>query len=295
VITFVDCEGAGEAFEIVGGKQFFGSDARLTVSSQLHAEIAAASAPRVFTFGPTFRAEKHNTVRHMSEFWMLEPEISFIHSLPQLMDFIEHFIKRVTERLVGEAGEDLSVVGRGLGCAEEQEERVRLIVMGPFERMTYREALAELEKHSHLITRQVAWGNPLQLEHEKLLAERIVGRPLFVTDYPVSLKPFYMRQNNDCEDLNARTVSCCDLLVPGLAEIVGGSMREERPLLLEHRMSALGMNTDAYRWYLEGRRWGGVPHGGFGLGFDRYLQYVTGVPNIRDVCLIPRTRGNAKF
>lgn len=278
VITFGDCEGAGESFVLKDGDKFFGSEAHLTVSAQLHGELAAASLPRVYTFGPTFRAEKHNTSRHMSEFWMLEPEISFLDKLDDLMDFIEDMLTTVTKGLLETP--DIHFIRKKMDASTS-------IADGRFERMTYKAAISLLEKHSHEFRFPVGWGLPLQLEHEKFLAEKLVQKPVFVTNYPAKIKSFYMR-----DDAEGETVACCDLLVPGLAEIVGGSIREERYDVLKAKMDQLKMNSERYDWYLDLRKYGTVPHGGFGLGFDRYLQYLTGVPNIRDVCLVPRTRGD---
>ena len=287
VITFADCEGAGEAFAVEGCGDFFGAEGHLTVSAQLHAEIAAGSAARVFTFGPIFRAEKHSTGRHLSEFWMLEPEIAFMDSLEQLMSFIEGLLQGTTLRLLERSREDLNAIGDALAARDQLEQRWKCMV-APFERMTYAAATDILSRHMHRFTHKL--GNGLQLEHERFLAETVVGGPVFVTDYPKDQKPFYMRQNEDGE-----TVACCDLLVPGLAELVGGSLREERLGRLEARMGELQMPVHRYEWYLDLRRYGSVPHGGFGLGFERYLQYMTGLGNIRDVCLIPRTPGQCSY
>lgn len=288
VITFSDCEGAGEMFSLKGSKEFFGAEAHLTVSAQLHAEIAAASLPRVYTFGPTFRAEKHNTVRHMSEFWMLEPEISFIDDLGVLMNFVESLLARVSSRLLESSAADLAII-HGSTDSDELMKRINDLTR-PYERITYDDAIKGLNKNAHEFKQSPKWGAPLQLEHEKFLTEKIVGKPCFVTDYPATIKSFYMRRNAD-----DKTVSCFDLLVPGLAEIVGGSLREERGNVLLERTREFGLNQDAYQWYLDLRNFGGVPHGGFGLGFDRFLQYITGIHNIRDVCMIPRTRDNHKY
>lgn len=289
MITFSDCEGAGETFQIAGGEQFFGSTAHLSVSSQLHGEIAANSAPRVYTFGPTFRAEKHNTVRHLSEFWMLEPEVSFIDSLGQLMSCIEAIIIQTTDRLLQSASSELGVICGAQSNTLEIQKRWAKIT-APFTRMTYSEAISSLEGANVAFTNKVSWGLPLQLEHEKFLADNFVNGPVFITDYPAEIKAFYMKANPD-----QKTVACCDLLVPGLAELVGGSLREDNEGLLREKMAKLEFNADNYAWYLDLRRYGGVPHGGFGLGFERYLQYITGIQNIRDVCLIPRYGGNNKF
>lgn len=289
VITFSDCEGAGETFQIAGSEQFFGSTAHLTVSSQLHGEIASNASSRIYTFGPTFRAEKHNTTRHLSEFWMLEPEISFIDSLEQLMFSIEDLIISSTNSLLNSAKEDLELVGRLQENSPELEQRWEMITK-PYSRLSYTDAVAELTKFNSNFSSPLKWGDSLQLEHEKFLVDTVVKGPVFVADYPAGIKAFYMKMNPD-----NRTVACCDLLVPGLAELVGGSLREEKADRLRRRMTDLGMQVDMYSWYLDLRRYGGVPHGGFGLGFERFLQYITGVQNIRDVCMIPRYRGNDRF
>lgn len=289
-ITFSDCEGAGEMFSLNKSTEFFGAEAHLTVSAQLYAEMAAASVPRVYTFGPIFRAEKHDTVRHMSEFWMLEPEISFIDSLDVLMDFIERLLGQASSRLLESSYSDLATIHSKQDVGSDDLLKRIDDLTRPYERMTYDEAIKTLGKHAHKFKQIPKWGASLQLEHEKYLAEKIVGRPCFVVDYPASIKSFYMRRNDD-----GKTVACCDLLVPGLAEIVGGSLREERADVLRDRIRELGMSEDAYQWYLDLRCFGGSPHGGFGLGFDRFLQYITGIHNIRDVCMIPRTRDSHKF
>jgi asparaginyl-tRNA synthetase len=290
VITFSDCEGAGEMFSLNKSSEFFGAEAHLTVSAQLHAEMASASAPRVYTFGPIFRAEKHDTVRHMSEFWMLEPEISFVDNLDVLMNIIERLLGQVSFKLLESRSTDLATIHSKQDASSDDLLKRIDDLTRPYERMSYDEAIKVLGNRAHEFKQIPKWGASLQLEHEKYLAEKIVGRPCFVTDYPSSMKSFYMRRNDD-----GKTVACCDLLVPGLAEIVGGSLREDRVDVLRNRIRELGMSEEGYQWYLDLRRFGGSPHGGFGLGFDRFLQYITGIHNIRDVSMIPRTRDNHKY
>lgn len=285
-LMFTDCEGSGECFEVKGGKEVFGSPTFLSGSGQLYGELAATSHSKVFCFGPTFRAEKHNTTRHLSEFWMLEPEISFLNSVDELMDVIEGMLTECTQRLMGENGEDLRAVISRIENIPVVTRRDQM-AKGGFARLTYSQAIERLAKHDHEFKSPAKWETGLQLEHEKFLTDNVYKSPVFVTDYPAHLKPFYMKANED-----GRTVACLDLLVPGLAEIVGGSLREDRHDRLLERMQERKMDPSNYSWYLDLRKYGGAPHGGFGLGFDRYLQFMTGLGNIRDVSMIPRSLGN---
>jgi asparaginyl-tRNA synthetase len=302
VITTSDSEGAGEMFRVTtlapterapdikdsdGGRaDFFGREAGLTVSGQLEAEAFALAFGKVYTFGPTFRAENSNTPRHAAEFWMIEPEAAF-SDLSDDMDLAEDMVKYVIADVTRRAPDELaflnSFIDKGL------LERLASVANSEFARLSYTEAVAILERQNAEFEYKVSWGCDLQTEHERYLTERVIGRPLFVTDYPKEIKAFYMRQNDD-----GRTVAAMDLLVPGVGELIGGSQREERAGRLESRMAELGMDLAAYKWYLELRRFGGVPHAGFGLGFERMLMYLTGIANIRDVLPFPRTAGNAE-
>lgn len=293
IITASDCEGAGELFRVttqkVGGgrdvpeKDFFGKASYLTVSGQLEAETFACALSNVYTFGPTFRAENSHTTRHAAEFWMIEPEMAFC-DLKGDMDLAEEFVKALS-RAVLEGPEDdfgffSKFVDKGL------EERLRFIAERPFARLSYTEAVDILEKSGKKFEYPVAWGENLQSEHERYLTEEHCKCPVTVHDYPESIKPFYMRRNDD-----GKTVAAMDVLVPGIGEIVGGSQREEREDLLRTTMEKDGLDLDEYGWYLDLRRFGTVPHAGFGLGFERMLMLVTGVQNIRDVIPYPRTPG----
>ncbi|WP_456386571.1 asparagine--tRNA ligase [Desulfolithobacter sp.] len=297
IITTSDCEGAGEMFtvtalepgELAGSdpwkNDFFGRHAGLTVSGQLQAEIYALALGRVYTFGPTFRAENSNTSRHLAEFWMLEPEMAFC-DLGCNMDLAESLIQYLVEYVQNRCSEDIALfdrfVARGL-C-----KRLENVVAGTFARITYSEAVEALKKSGHEFAFPVSWGMDLQSEHERWLCEELAGRPVIVTDYPKEIKPFYMRVADD-----EKTVAAMDILLPGIGELVGGSQREERLEVLEPRMREAGLDLDEYSWYLDLRRYGSVPHSGFGLGFERLVQFVTGMANIRDVIPFPRTPGNA--
>lgn len=297
IITTSDCEGAGEMFTVtalkpeeIGGPDpwaddFFGRHAGLTVSGQLQAEIYALSLGRVYTFGPTFRAENSNTSRHLAEFWMLEPEMAFC-DLGCNMDLAESLIQNLIHVVQDRCSEDIALfdrfVSKGL-C-----KRLENVVAHPFVRMTYTEAVGELEKSGREFAFPVSWGMDLQSEHERWLCEELAGRPVIVTDYPKEIKPFYMRVADD-----GKTVAAMDILVPGIGELVGGSQREERLEILESRMHEAGLDLEEYSWYLDLRRYGSVPHSGFGLGFERLVQFVTGMTNIRDVIPFPRTPGSA--
>lgn len=296
IITASDCEGAGEMFRVTtlpaGGmakteEDFFGKPAYLTVSGQLQGEVFACALGKIYTFGPTFRAENSNTARHAAEFWMIEPEMAF-HDLEADMTLAEEHIKYLLRALFDTCGEELEFfnkfVDHGLLA------RLQQTLDRPFQRVTYTDAVALLLKSGRKFEFPVEWGHNLQSEHERFLAEEHFQSPVTVFNYPRSLKPFYMRQNDD-----GKTVAAMDVLVPGIGEIIGGSQREERLAQLEEAMEQQGLNPDAYRWYADLRRYGTVPHSGFGLGFERFLMFATGVGNIRDVIPFARTPGHAEF
>ena len=303
IITGSDCEGAGEMFRVTTldldnlprtadgkvdfSKDFFGKSTNLTVSGQLNAENFALAFGDVYTFGPTFRAENSNTQRHAAEFWMIEPEMAFC-DLAGDMDvaeaMIKHIITRVLERCPDEINFFNSFVDKGLKA------RLEHVATSDFARVSYTEAVEILKKHNDRFEYRVDWGTDLQTEHERYLTEQVFKKPVFVTDYPKEIKAFYMRLNDD-----GKTVAAADCLVPGIGEIIGGSQREERLELLESRIRELGMNPEDYWWYCDLRRYGSCRHAGFGLGFERMVMYLTGVSNIRDVELHPRTVGNAEF
>ena len=303
IITGSDCEGAGEMFQVTTldlnnvpktpegqvdySQDFFGKKTSLTVSGQLNAENFAMAFGDVYTFGPTFRAENSNTQRHAAEFWMIEPEMAFC-DLAGDMDvaeaMIKHIITRVLERCPDEINFFNSFVDKGLKA------RLEHVATSDFARVSYTEAVEILKKHNDRFEYRVDWGTDLQTDHERYLTEQIYQRPVFVTDYPKEIKAFYMRLNDD-----GRTVAAADCLVPGIGEIIGGSQREERLEVLEARIRELGMKPEDYWWYCDLRRYGSCRHAGFGLGFERMVMYLTGVSNIRDVELHPRTVGNAEF
>lgn len=303
IITGSDCEGAGEMFRITtldmdnlpmteDGKidysqDFFGKETSLTVSGQLEAETFAMAFRNVYTFGPTFRAENSNTTRHASEFWMIEPEIAFA-DLNDNMDLAEAMVKYIINYVRGHAPEEMaffnSFIDKGL------LERLDNIVNSDFGRVTYTEAVDLLLKSGKEFQYPVEWGIDLQTEHERYLTEEVFKKPIFVTDYPKDIKAFYMRLNDD-----NKTVAACDLLVPGVGEIIGGSQREERLDVLTARMAELGLDEKDYWWYLDLRKYGGVKHAGYGLGFERMIMYLTGMGNIRDVLPFPRTPKTAEF
>ena len=303
LITASDCEGAGEMFQVTTldlnnvpktedgqvdySKDFFGKKANLTVSGQLNAENFAMAFGNVYTFGPTFRAENSNTQRHAAEFWMIEPEMAFA-DLNDYMDTAEAMIKYIINTVMEKCPDEMnffsSFVDKGL------KERLEHVATSDFGRVTYTEAVELLKQNNDKFDYKVEWGCDLQTEHERYLTEQIFKRPVFVTDYPKEIKAFYMRLNDD-----GKTVAAADCLVPGIGEIIGGSQREERLELLENRIKELGMNPEDYWWYLDLRRYGSCRHAGFGLGFERMVMYLTGVSNIRDVELHPRTVGNADF
>lgn len=301
IITQGDCEGAGEQFAVTGfdlnnlpekkaldlSQDFFGRPTYLTVSGQLEAEIMAMSFQNVYTFGPTFRAENSNTSRHLAEFWMVEPEMAFC-DLQGDMDWAESFLKYVFRYVLDHCPEDMDFFN--LRIDKSVLETAKLIIEQPFERMTYTEAVNRLENSGKTFEFPVEWGIDLQSEHERYLTEELVKRPVIVTDYPKAIKAFYMRMNDD-----QKTVAAMDILVPKIGELVGGSQREERLEVLESRMNDLNLNLDDYWWYLDLRRYGTVPHAGFGLGFERLVQFMTGMQNIRDVIPFPRTPMSADF
>ena len=303
IITGSDCEGAGEMFRVTtldmenlpktqDGKvdysgDFFGKETSLTVSGQLEAETYALAFRNVYTFGPTFRAENSNPARHASEFWMIEPEVAFA-DLEDNMELAEAMIKYIISYVLENAPEEMnffnSFVDKGL------LDRLNHIVNSDFGRVTYTEAVELLKKSGKEFQYPVEWGIDLQTEHERFLTEEIFKKPVFVTDYPKDIKAFYMRLNDD-----GKTVAACDLLVPGVGEIIGGSQREERLDVLTARMNELGLKEEDYWWYLDLRKYGGVKHAGYGLGFERIIMYITGMSNIRDVLPFPRTPKTAEF
>ncbi|MCP5056006.1 MAG: asparagine--tRNA ligase [bacterium] len=287
ILTGADAEGAGEMFEVEGGEAFFGRPTRLTVSGQLEAEIGALALSNVYTFGPTFRAENSNTSRHLAEFWMVEPEMAFC-DLRGNAELAESFLRVVMKAILDNCAEDMSFfderVEKGVVAALEH------VAETPFEQMTYTEAVERLEASGQKFEYPVRWGADLQSEHERWLTEELVGKPLVVTDYPAGIKAFYMYANDD-----GKTVRAMDVLVPRIGEIVGGSQREHRHDALKERMLAQGLDLEEYGWYLDLRRFGSVPHAGFGLGFERLVQFATGMANIRDVIPFPRVPGYAEF
>ena len=284
-VTTLEADGAPEKSDT--DEDFFGRPAYLTVSGQLEAEIGAAALSRVYTFGPTFRAENSNTSRHLAEFWMVEPEAAFL-DLDGNVALAEDFLKAVCSDVLARCRDDMEFFA--LRVEKGAIETLEHVIREPFERMSYSEAVEILEKSGRDFEFPVSWGADLQSEHERFLTEEHVGRPLVVTDYPRAIKPFYMYLNDD-----ERTVRAMDVLVPRVGEIIGGSQREHRLPVLEARLREQGLPEAEYWWYLDLRRHGSVPHAGFGLGFERLVQFVTGMANIRDVIPFPRTPGNAEF
>ena len=266
---------------------FFGRPAFLTVSGQLEAEIFAQAMSDVYTFGPTFRAENSNTSRHLAEFWMVEPEVAFC-DLDGLAQLAEDFLRSIFAHILETCPEDMAFFNRFYD--KELITTLDDIANSDFERMTYTEAVRILEESGESFEFPVRWGADLQSEHERYITERKVGRPVIVTDYPSSIKAFYMRLNEDGE-----TVRAMDVLVPRIGEIIGGSQREERLDVLQSRMAEAGLDDAPYWWYLDLRRYGTTPHAGFGLGFERTVQFATGMQNIRDIIAFPRTPRNAEF
>jgi len=290
IITTSDCEGAGEMFQVsaTGEKKdtpFFGSSAGLTVSGQLQAEVYAMALGQVYTFGPTFRAENSNTSRHLAEFWMIEPEMAFC-DLDCNIELATALLKFVLRDVLANCTEDLALCNKFIEKGLLQ--KLQDVVDKDFAHLTYTEAVKKLQNVAEPFEYPVEWGIDLQSEHERYLTEKIYKSPVIVTDYPASIKPFYMRLSDD-----QKTVAAMDILVPGIGEIVGGSQREERLEVLEKRMNDAGIDTQEYDWYLDLRRYGTVPHAGFGLGFERLVQFATGMSNIREVIPFPRTPGYA--
>lgn len=303
IITGSDCEGAGEMFQVTtldmakpkldkDGKidykeDFFGVKASLTVSGQLNAETYALSFGNVYTFGPTFRAEKSNTARHAAEFWMIEPEMAFA-DLNDDMDMAEKMVKYIINYVMNSCPEELEFLNKFVDNG--LLDRLNNVVNNEFVRLTYTEAISILEKHKDKFEFPVFWGCDLQSEHERYLTEVVYQKPVFLTDYPKEIKAFYMRLNDD-----GKTVAASDLLVPGIGELIGGSQREERLDVLKQKMKDFNLNEEDYWWYLNLRKFGGVTHSGFGLGFERMVMYLTGVSNIRDVIPFPRTVDNLNY
>jgi asparaginyl-tRNA synthetase len=303
IITASDAEGAGELFRVSTldlanlprtpdnkvdfSKDFFGREAFLTVSGQLNVEAYCMALSKVYTFGPTFRAENSNTSRHLAEFWMIEPEIAFA-DLADDATLAERLLKYIFKAVLAERPDDMAFF-------EERIEKgviakLQGIVDKPFVRMDYSDAISILEKSRQKFEYPVQWGMDLQSEHERYLAEKHVGGPLILMNYPKEIKAFYMRLNDD-----AKTVAAMDVLAPGIGEIIGGSQREERLDVLDRRILESGLDPNAYGWYRDLRRYGTVPHAGFGLGFERTVAYVTGLSNVRDVIPFPRTPGHARY
>lgn len=320
VITASDAEGAGEMFQLTTldlsnvpktlngnvdfSQDFFGKPANLTVSGQLEAELAAMAFSKVYTFGPTFRAENSNTPRHLAEFWMIEPEMAF-YELNDNMKLAEEMLKYLIEYVLSNYPDELEFLNQRLLDEEKQKppnersslpliEKLQFCIKEPFERLTYTKAIELLENSSYNKKKKfqfpVQWGMDLQTEHERYLVEKEFNKPVILTDYPKDIKAFYMRQNED-----GKTVRAMDILFPGIGEIIGGSQREERYDKLEQRMQEMGISTKEMYWYLDTRRFGTVPHAGFGLGFERWVQFCTGMSNIRDVIPFPRTPKNCEF
>jgi asparaginyl-tRNA synthetase len=321
VITASDCEGAGALFRVTtldpsqpradgGGRKadvpagspsavppppspfaddFFGKPAYLTVSGQLQGEAFACALGKVYTFGPTFRAENSNTPRHLAEFWMVEPEMAF-YELADNMDLAEAFLKRIISDALRHCMEDLKFFAERVDNNKGLFDKLNNVLNNPFQRLSYTEGVDILLKSGKKWEFPVAWGSDLQSEHERYLAEQHFKCPVILYDYPRTLKPFYMKVNDD-----GKTVRAMDVLVPGVGEIIGGSQREERLDVLEERMREQGLNPEAYKWYCDLRRFGTVPHSGFGLGLERTILFLSGMANIRDVIPFPRTPGNAEF
>ena len=320
IITGSDAEGAGEMFRVtnldpihppltdegqVDFKQdFFGKSVNLTVSGQLEAELGATALGQVYTFGPTFRAENSNTSRHLAEFWMIEPEVAF-NDLTDNMNLTEDFLKYICQYVMDHCADDLAFLNEREKAEQSQKpqnerneltliERLQFVVNNDFKRLTYTEAIEVLKNSNHYKKKkfqyEVSWGIDLQSEHERYLVEKEFKCPVILTDYPKEIKAFYMRQNDD-----GKTVAAMDVLFPGIGEIVGGSQREERLEMLKSKMADFGIHESELEWYLDTRRFGTIPHAGFGLGFERMIMFVTGMTNIRDVIPFPRTPMNAEF
>ena len=326
IITASDAEGAGEMFRVttlpIDGsapknddgtinykEDFFGRSTNLTVSGQLEGELGATAFGDIYTFGPTFRAENSNTARHLAEFWMIEPEMAF-YDLEDNMNLAEEFIKYIIKYAIENNREDLEFLAQRLADEEKQlpqdkrsemglMEKLEFVLNNSFERLTYTDAIEILKESNHNKKKKfqypiTGWGMDLQSEHERYLVEKHFKKPVILYNYPAAIKAFYMRQNDGCE-AGKQTVAAMDILAPGIGEIVGGSQREERQEKLEARMNEMHIPTEEMWWYLDTRRFGTVPHAGFGLGFERMVQFVTGMTNIRDVIAFPRTPGSAEF
>jgi asparaginyl-tRNA synthetase len=307
IITASDCEGAGAMFRVTTldpqqpprttsgdvdyTQDFFHRPAYLTVSGQLEGEIYATALGKIYTFGPTFRAENSNTTRHLAEFWMVEPEAAFFE-LDDNMVLAERFLKRLCQDVLSQCAEDMQFFAQHI--EPNAIGRLEHIARQNFRRLSYTEAIEVLNKSAKSFEFPITWGSDLQAEHERYLTEEKFKEPLILYDYPASIKPFYMRVN-DQDAADRRTVRAMDVLVPGVGEIIGGSQREERLDILRSRMAEQGLHEEDYWWYMDLRRYGTVPHAGFGLGLERMAQFVTGMANIRDVIPFPRTPGNAEF
>jgi len=326
IITASDAEGAGEMFRVTTlpmdgtapknedgsinfKEDFFGRSTNLTVSGQLEGELGATAFGEIYTFGPTFRAENSNTTRHLAEFWMIEPEMAF-YDLEDNMNLAEEFIRYIIKYAMEHNREDLEFLAQRL--AEEEKalpqdkrsemgliEKLEFVLNNNFERLTYTDAIEILRESNHNKKKKfqypvTGWGMDLQSEHERYLVEKHFKKPVILYNYPAAIKAFYMRQNEGCAP-GQQTVAAMDILAPGIGEIVGGSQREERQVNLENRMKEIGIPVEELWWYLDTRRFGTVPHAGFGLGFERMVQFVTGMTNIRDVIAFPRTPGSAEF
>ncbi|MBA3536218.1 MAG: asparagine--tRNA ligase [Tatlockia sp.] len=303
IITGSDCEGAGEMFRISTldllnvpktaqgqvdfSKDFFARETFLTVSGQLNVEAYCLAMSKVYTFGPTFRAENSNTSRHLAEFWMVEPELAFAN-LNDICELSQSMLRHLCKTALEDCEDDMSFFNQFVapGCIE----RLELIVNSDFEVMSYNDAIKALEKAERKFEYPVSWGLDLQSEHERYLAEELCKKPVIITNYPKDIKGFYMRLNDD-----GRTVAAMDVLAPGIGEIIGGSQREERLDILDKRLDECNLDKEYYQWYRDLRRYGTVPHAGFGLGFERLISYVTGVSNVRDVIPFPRTPGHAEY
>ena len=303
IFTGSDCEGAGEMFQVTTldlknvpltkegevdyKKDFFGKKMNLTVTGQLEAEAMAMAFSNVYTFGPAFRSEDSNTTRHAAEFWMVEPEIAFCE-LSDVMDLEEEMVKYVIKYVMDKCPDEIEFFNSFVD--KKLKTRLNNVVNSTFARIKYEEAIKLLEKNKDNFEYPVYFGVDIATEHERYLAETVFKKPVFVTDYPREIKAFYMKENDD-----KRTVQAVDLLVPGIGEMIGGSQREEDYDKLKAKIEEFGLNIKDYEWYLDTRKYGTVPHGGFGLGFERFLMYITGIANIRDVLPFPRTTGNAMF
>ncbi len=303
IITSSDAEGAGEMFNVNSfdltnvpltedgdvdySKDFFGKPAHLTVSGQLNGESFATAFRNIYTFGPTFRAENSNTVKHAAEFWMIEPEICFA-DLKDDMDLAEDMIKYIISYVLEKCPEEMEFFNKFID--NTLLDRLNNVVNSDFGRISYTDAIKQLEKVNDNFEYKVSWGTDLQTEHERYICEKLFGKPVFVTDYPAEIKAFYMKQNPD-----GKTVAAADLLAPGIGEIIGGSQREENFDKLMCKIKELGMDENIYNWYMDLRRYGSVVHSGFGLGFERMMMYLTGMQNIRDVIPFPRTPRNCDF